>query len=316
MAATTRRASTISEYAEQYSVFHDIRENTLAQYRLAAKKFEQWFGGPVPLRALTEELLSEFLRDYANSVKPHTVKSKKVQLLAMWRAAADEGLCDPPVRKVRSVRVPRLLVQAWTQEEVEQLLEACRFLKRQHICGLPRSVWWDLAIRVAWDTGLRAGDQFRLRAADIRPNGHVAIVQSKTGWVARSVLSGPTMEAIAFSMQIASRPLVTPWFHSYRTFCQQFQGLIREAGVRRGSWKWLRRSSGTNCEAQMEGGARMQLGHMPGSRVADESYIDQAIVGRRNVVPQTLRVPLPSRTCGSTSREPSPTASGTSARAG
>lgn len=308
--------ATLSEFAQKYSVFHDVRENTLAQYCLSARIFEQWSGGPILLQSLTEESLSEFLRDYANRVRPHTVKSKKVQILALWRAAAEEGLCRPPVRKVRSVRVPRLLVQAWTQEEVEQLLEACNRLKRTHRCGLPRAVWWDLAIRVAWDTGLRAGDQFRLRVADIRSNGHVAIVQSKTGWVARSVLSGPTMDAIAQSLAIAERPLVTPWNHSYRTFSEQFQRLIKWAGVRRGSWKWLRRSSGTNCEAQMEGAARTQLGHMPGSRIADESYIDQTIVGRRNVVPQVLRVPVPSRRCNSTSPEPSPTASATSARAG
>lgn len=284
---------TIGEYARTYDLFHDVRAGSLRQYRITADLFERWAGRPVPLQELDEASVSAWLRDYSRAVRPHTVRSKRNQITALWRAAAEEGLCEPPGRRIRPVRVPRPLVVCWTQDEVERLLEACRGLRRPHRCGLPRSVWWDLAIRIAWDSGLRWGDQIRLEVAAIRPDGQVAVSQSKTGWIAPVILSQPTLEALRRSLLACPRDVATPWPASHETFAVQFRRIVHAAGVRQGTWKWLRRSSGTDCEAQVEGGARLQLGHRPGSRVAEESYIDPTIVGRRGVVPRPLRAEIP-----------------------
>lgn len=284
---------TLGDYARDYCLFHDIRTESHRQLLIAAKLFERWAGRPVPLVELDAASVSAFLRDYSATVRPYTVRSKRVQILSLWRAAADEGLCDPPLRRVRTVRCPQPIVECWTHAEVDQLLATCRTLKRWHRCGLHRSVWWDLAVRVAFDSGLRFGDQMRLPVAAIRLDGLCPWQQSKTGRVVLFELSATTMAALRASLDVCQRELVTPWPGSHESFTDQVRLLVQKSGIRPGTWKWLRRSSATDVELQERGGAAEQLGHAPGSRIAYQSYVSPAIVGRRAVTPRPLTTPLP-----------------------
>jgi integrase len=283
--------ATLSAYAANYNLLRDVRPETVRQYEITARLFEAWAGHPVQLVELDEGSVSAWLRDYAASgVVPETVRSKKVGLLALWRAAADEGLCEPPTRRIRSVRVPYKAPTCWTWEEVSALLTACQGLQRWHKTGLRRSAWFDLAIRMAWDTGLRQGDQWRLPVADIRPDGGVSLVQSKTGRPVVCQLSPSTVEALRVSLELAPRQLVTPWLSSHETFDDQFKRLVQKAGIRPGTWKWLRRASATDVELQRPGAASAHLGHVPGSRIAERSYIDPAQFSRTATTPRELVV--------------------------
>jgi len=262
----------------------------LRQYQIVATLYERWAGGPVLLEQLDETSVSEWLRDYAQTAAPSTVRGKKAMLLAIWRAAADDGLCDPPTRRIRSIRrsAPRPLVEAWTLEEVEQLVAACRGLPRRHRCGLPRRQWWDLAVRVAWDSGLRWGDLVGLPVARVRPDGTTTIIQAKTGRPVSFVLSAGTLEALRVSLLACPRLLVRPWPASQESFMAQARILVRRAGIRAGTWKWLRRASGTDVEVQRPGAGAVHLGHAPGSRVFAESYGDPEIIGRLQPGPRPL----------------------------
>lgn len=272
-----------------FSVHRDVSSSTLQQYGIAVRLFEAWSGGGVPLDKLDEGRLSEFLRDYgASGRSPETVRAKRQAILRLWRSAAEDGYCRWPAARVRSPRIHRKAVQAWTIDEVRSLLVACRGLKRWHKCGLRRSVWFDLAIRLAWDTGLRLGDLARLRVSDVRPDGTGVVTQSKTGRVVAFSLSPSTMVALRLSLISVPRQLCVPWTGSHETFGLQVRRLVAAAGIRAGTWKWLRRSSATDVEAQVPGSAWRQLGHAPGSRVAEVSYIDQSIVGAGSVRPREL----------------------------
>ena len=163
----------MGEYARGYALLHDVRPETVAQYRITADLFERWAGHPARLAELDERSVSAWLRDYSATAAPSTVRSKRNQILALWRAAADEGLCEAPTLRVRGGRVPRLPVEAWTFDEVVKLLQASGGVKRFHRCGLPRRVWWPLAIRVAWDTGLRWGDQIAIPVSAVAADGAV-----------------------------------------------------------------------------------------------------------------------------------------------
>lgn len=280
---------TLSAYAANYNLLRDVKAETVRQYAICARLFERWAGHPVPLVELDEQSVSAWLRDYAASgVEPDTVRSKKVGLLALWRAAADEGLCDPPTRRIRSVKCPYKAPTCWTWEEVSTLLSACQGLQRWHRTGLRRSTWFDLAIRLAWDTGLRQGDQWALPVADIRPDGAVHLVQSKTARPVICQLSPSTAEALLASLELAPRQLATPWMASHETFDDQFSRLVERSGIRQGTWKWLRRASATDVEIQRPGAATAHLGHVPGSRIAARSYIDPAQFSRTATTPREL----------------------------
>ena len=284
--------TTLGEYVSHYGLFHDCKPETLRQYQISVAIFSRWAGGNVPLDSLDAESVSAWIRDYAaTGVAPNTVRSKRNHILIMWRAAADEGLCDLPARRVRPVRVPWIPPTCWTRDEVQRLVDACGKLKRWHKCGIRRSEWWALAVRVAWDTGLRWEDQVaRLRVDQIGPDGIVAMPQSKTGRVVVCRLSEATLEALRLSVADHPRRLVTPWTASHETFTSQMKRIVRSAGIRPGTWKWIRRASATDVEIQSPRGASEHLGHTPGSMIAERSYIDPAIVGsnRLRATPRPL----------------------------
>jgi integrase len=270
----------IVDYVEVYATTHELEPETVRQYRVTAERIEVWAGQRVLLTDLNELMVSAFLRDYAAAgVKPATVRSKRTQLMALWRSAADEYLCDPPTRRVRSARVPWEPRECWTLEEVRQLLQAASWLPRTFRAGMPRAEWFDLAIRIAWDSGLRWGDQMRLRVDQI--HGDIAVVsQSKTRRPVCGKLSASTMARLAESLRRHPRELVTPWSSSHETFNAQVRRLVVKAGVRPGTWKWLRRGSATDVEIQQPGRgmAARHLGHAPGSRIAELHYLDPRLI--------------------------------------
>lgn len=280
---------TVGAYArEGYALLRDVKASTLRQYVITAGLFEAWAGAPVPLEQLDEASVSGWLRDYSTIAKPHTVRSKKNQLLALWRAAADDGLvAEPSARRVRRVRVPEIVVTAWTREEVQRLLSAAASLPRTHRCGLRRSVWWDLAIRVAWDSGLRWGDLVSLRVDCVRPNG-TTVIQSKTGKAVTFVLSASTVDVLSATLEHCPRDLVCPWPSSHETFTDQVKRLVSKAGIRPGTWRWIRRASGSDVEAQAAGTGHAHLGNT--RSVFDRSYGDKTIIGRTAPRPRELLI--------------------------
>lgn len=284
---------TLHEYLLEYSTTREIEAETIRQYGIAIRKLEEWAGHTFRLDELDELTISTWLRDYSRTVASNTVRSKRVQILALWRNAADDGYVDPPRRRIRTAKCNLDAPVAWTIDEVAALRSACRKLKRRHKCGLPRSVWWELAVMVAWDTGLRWGDLVRLKVNAIPPHGIFAWTQHKTKRVAICRLEPETMKLFRETLAACPRELVLPWPASGETFREQAKRLVAKAGIRPGTWKWLRRSSGTDVEIQEFGAASRQLGHRPGSRVAYVSYVDPVQVAQhgRQIWPRPLPAP-------------------------
>jgi integrase len=282
--------NTLAAYArESYSLRRDVKASTLRQYIISAELFERWAGRPILLAELDEDSLSEWLRDYAQVAKPHTVRGKKNMVLALWRAACDDGLADEPIaRRVRRVRLPEIPVEAWTREEVERLLVACSWLPRQHESGMSRAAWFDLAIRMAWDTGLRWGDLVNLPVSAIRPDGSGQWTQSKTAKVISFQVAASTMEILRASLEACPRSLVCPWTASHETWGDQVGLLVTKAGIRPGTWKWIRRGSGSDVEAQAPLSGHEHLGNT--RRVFEQSYACRSIIGRQIPRPRELLV--------------------------
>jgi integrase len=281
---------TLGVYArEGYGLIRDVKPSTLYQYRISADLFERWAGGPIRLDELDEKSVSAFLRDYSQKRAADTVRAKRNAILALWRGAADDGLCEEPIgRRVRRCCVPESVVTAWTKEEVEKLLATAATLPRRHKCGLKRSEWWQLAIRVAWDSGLRWADQVTIAVSAVRPDGLVSVRQNKTGKVATFQFSPSTMAALAASLQSCPRSVVIPWTSSGETFRDQVTLLVKKAGIRPGTWKWIRRGSGTDVELQEPGTGHQHLGNT--RAVFDRSYGDRTIIGRQIPAPRELVV--------------------------
>lgn len=281
--ATRRRGDggpiRLVDYVAIYATTHEISAETAVQYLRAAVKLEQWAGETVFLTDLNELMVSAFLRDYSQLVKPSTVRSKRTSIMSLWRSAADEYLCEPPTRRVRPIRVPWIAREAWTLEEVRSLIRVAATLPRRTREGIPRSEWFDLAIRIAWDTGLRKGDLLRLRRANVHGDRFVTC-QNKTSRPKCGALSPSTVRALEASLEKHPRDVLMPWSVCRETFNQQVKRMALKAGIRSGSWKWIRRGSATDVEIQQPGSgmAARHLGHAPGSKIAEINYIDHAQV--------------------------------------
>jgi len=278
---------TVGQFVPVYATTKSIVPETVRQYQIVAKIFEQWAGGPVFLDELDELVVSAWLRDYgASGVAAATVRSKRNSFLALWRSAADELFCEPPTRRVRVARVPWKPPTAWTLAEVRRLLDAAHRLRRLHPCGLRRREWWPLAIRISWDTGLRWGDLISLRVDEIRGRS-VVKAQSKTSRAKVGRIAASTREALAESIIRHPRDLVCPWGQSNETFRQQVRRLVAKAGIRPGTWKWIRRAGSCDVELQDpgRGHAARHLGHAPGSRVAEVNYLDPELLAEGIDVP-------------------------------
>jgi len=271
-----KQPQTLLEYLHEYAITRPISDETARQYRVAIGLYLRWRGSDdQPLDTLDELEVSTWLRDYGRTRAAGTVRSKRAYIMSLWRNAADDGYCDGPRRRVRLTPATAPPPVAWTIAEVDQLITTCRRLKRWHPCGLRRSEYWELAIRCAWDTGLRWGDLIAMRVRDVPPDGSVfAVVQHKTRRVAICRLESRTLDLLHASLEKVPRELVVPWPSSGETFRAQFSRLVRKSGIRPGTWKWLRRSSGTDVEVQQWGAAARHLGHADGSRIAYVHYVD------------------------------------------
>ena len=280
---------TLLDWLDEYRTARGLRQNTYRTMLYAVNKLQEFAGRELAVTDLTEKLVSDWLAAYSTMVAPATVRCKRTAILVLWRAAADAGLCRAPTRNVLPVRLGWQQIVAWRPDEVQKILEVCKTLKRPHQCGLSRAVWWELAVRVAWDTALRRGDQLALTVDRIAPDGTLAVEQSKTRRIVTCRLSAPTLAMLEQSLQSCPRRLVTPWTASRESFQEQFRRIVRLSGVRQGTWKWLRRGSATDVERLHPGCGSTHLGHAPGSRIAERNYFDHSLLGRDAAQPTLLR---------------------------
>lgn len=207
-------------------------------------------------RVLREPVVNGFLASL--TVSPYTVKGYRGDILGLWNAAADEDLVPYPVsRRIRRPRTPELLIDCYTLDEARTLLAHAKTLRGCYPNGVSRRSYWAAAIHLAWNAGFRRGDCFRFRREAVRPDGSLRLVQHKTGQVVAVTLRPSTLAALD-AIQLAV-PL--EWSLSLCRFGRHFRRLQRDAGVGRGTFKWLRRASGSYVEAQQPGAGHKHLGH-------------------------------------------------------
>lgn len=284
-----RAEKALLEFVEEYDLERGLTKEAARQYRYAAKSISDWARKPVAVHELEPDTFNRWLRDLQEGhLSPNTVANRRRHLLALWRAAADRQLCEMPPRRLRPVKVPYSPPRAWTVDEIRQLLTVTTRLGRTRKGKIPRSIWWTLAVRIAWESGMRLNDVLRLRVEDIQPDGLVVLGQSKTRRPTIFRLTPITMAMLNESLAKHPRKLACPWTSTKESFRRQFTLIVQRAGIRKGSWKWIRRSSATDVEKSCPGAGATHLGHAHGSTIAAKHYLDPYILGAPRVAPTPL----------------------------
>ena len=207
-------------------------------------------------KPLSYDLVNAWLEEIGRDLSPATIESYRRVVLALWRHAADEGWAEwPMARKIKRVRVPAPSVQCYTHDQACDLIARAAALTGRLADGTSRSDYWTAIIATAWDTGLRRSDLWRVKASQL--HGDVLeTISSKTGQRSYHRLYASTVKRI-LSLGRANGTPIFAWPHDPKTFSNHFQEICQG----RGSFKWLRRSSGSYVEAAQPGAGPKHLGH-------------------------------------------------------
>lgn len=280
----------ITEIPALYRQNHDIAPDTFGQLVNVAKLFARFHGGTLDTSRLSASLANQWLLARKESdVSASTVKGNRTSLLMLWREAHDLGYA-PPIEKVRTVKVPEIIPVAFTREELVKLIAACATLTGKfRRVPIRRRVYFESLFESAYDTALRLGDLLSIERTWIWPGGYISIVQKKTGHSQRVLLRPSTIIRIDECMaDWPGRAHIWPQFSSDRKrFYEYVRRLVQAAGIRKGTMKWIRRSSASYVEREHPGCGARHLGHRtPG--LAEKFYFDPSIVSREQPLPPPL----------------------------
>lgn len=266
----------LSDLLAQYIENHDygVSPGHAKQLKVSLRAWGTFLGSEPTVADLTDERINGYLDWMRAHRKPDTCRTRRGNLLILWHWAFQESITDTAPRRVRKIRRVDRLPTAWTLEEIRSLIAAAGELTGAfHLKPWKRSAWWSSLIRAGYDTGLRLGDLLAIRSSEIRAS--MQILQHKTErWVHVS-LRPATLAAIDQTLADGSRELVWESWCGEETFYFHFRRLVSTAGIRPGTFRWLRRTAATQLERLEPGRATELLGHA--SRSTTEAwYIDRS----------------------------------------
>lgn len=254
----------LDELLQRYCLIRDLRESTEDYYRRMVSVYSQWAASH-GVDEFTADHVSEMLRDkQMDGRSSHYRRSLRNALLPLLRLAGDSGT-------VRSVRWEPLPIPTWTAEEVARLVAAAP------------NVYWRTIIEAGWLSGLSKGDLLAIRREDVPESGEVHIRRSRTGKAVVVYIPPRLVD------HVESGP-VWEWHGHPDVFRQQFKRIVARAGVSPGPFKQLRRSAGSNVEAQCPGRGHLYLGNT--RAVFEKHYMrDESAIPVRPVdLPNTPRL--------------------------
>ena len=266
-------------------------DNTRRLYNTSIRTFSGYLRRPATLEDLTDLTVNRFLDFYRHIPRsPFSVNKERSNLLAMWRFACRKGFIKewPDVApEVEPERIP----QAWTANQVCQLLSACD--RQQGSIGeIPAAAWWRALHLVCWDTGERIGAVRDLQWPHADLIGSYILVPAELRKGKRRdrlyKLAPDTIQALKAIHQTEDKGIF-PWPYSRTYLWNRYTRLLKQAGLpadRQCKFHRIRRSVATHYEAA-GGNATELLGHS--SRSVTLAYLDPRILPKQHAVDLLFR---------------------------
>lgn len=162
----------IDDFLRFCAVERQLSQHTIQAYTSDLADFRKWLSTGVPISAVSESTLKEYLAQMVGQRKlaPTTVRRRFACLRAFFRRLAGQGVVSDPFATWR-LRIPRRkrLPRALSKLEISSLLTSLRPMdSSQRIeCNevLP------IAVRLMVSTGIRVGELCKLHIDDLSPDG-------------------------------------------------------------------------------------------------------------------------------------------------
>lgn len=170
----------------------DLSPHTVRDYELTFRRFREFIGGgEVAVKAIKRAHVERFLNHLRDDLglSAKTVGNHWIALSSFWSWAAEELRAPQVLHTVRRPVVRQRVVQPYSLEEVQRLLDACVSMRAwsrrraAHVAGARPTAARDQAlILVLLDTGIRAAELSALRVRDFdRKQGRLTIWCGKGG---------------------------------------------------------------------------------------------------------------------------------------
>lgn len=226
---------TLRELLDDYKLCRDLRPSSEAYYLRVVKVLESWHGGPMKIKDFTIDNVNRFLGDKRDAGKSsHYRKSLRNALRALFNHAGIVG-------KLRPVKFESLDPQVWTAEQVERLMQVA-----------PTQLW-RLRIAVAYYTGLNQVDLEQIEKKDI-VDGVLRWRRSKTRKLVVVAFPQWLLDMLPDEGPLVPTRVTGEWLR------RQFRIMVAKAGLT-GTFKTLRKTSGTLVESLNPGAGHLHLGN-------------------------------------------------------
>lgn len=151
-----------------------LSKNTIAYYEQRLRFFKDWITPAVDSPAdTTTQHIRDYISDLQKKVSVTTVNHSICSLSAFFNYLEDEGYIEVnPMHKIKKVRAARKIIQAFSDEQVKELLGV---LDRSRFSGIRDYTLMILLL----DTGLRISEALGLRIGDLSIPAGTAVVTGK-----------------------------------------------------------------------------------------------------------------------------------------
>lgn len=274
----------LSHRVERYLLGRDVSADYATMLRNRVAAFCDFCKCDIREDAVTAELVNEWLNALlASGLSPYTVDGYRRAVLAVIND--EEGTCGTrlPFLRLKRIRKPRRVIQAYTHDEIVALVTAASLLVGRFPDGRRRDDYWAGIIESAYSTCLRRGDLLGFDMEMLLPDGSATVVQHKTGVPVTISFPRPV---VARMKRLQSRhPFAWPFHRSH--LVTMFNRIRKRAGVTRGSFKWLRRAGSSHAERHRPGTGHQVLGQTT-DKCFRASYEDRSITRAEIVTPPPL----------------------------
>ena len=210
-------------------------DSTKKHYRITIAHLGLMLGRPATLADLDEDVAERFIVWCQNHRKlaRATIHQRRCYLVAFWGWCAKRRMVEKwPT--VEPVAVPRHVPEAWTLDELERLMAACRAC-RGHIGDVRANLWWP-SIHAFWFyEGERVSASLSARWADYHDGILMIPAERRKGQSKPAVYDlHPIVRDWLDLIRQPARELIWPWPYDRSRFYQLYRELIESAAL---PWK-------------------------------------------------------------------------------
>lgn len=274
----------LADLLGQYVAARHLRPRSVEPLRAAVNVFSHWLARPATTDDFRRETLNQFIDWLLASRSPDTAWGRRKDLLTLWRWSWEEGLIDRQPERIKAVTRPKRDPEAWTRDQVRQLLLATSEMPGTLSNGVQVSQFFRALVLVLYSTGLRIGSAIELRSADLQPDGSIP-----ADWRTHKTHYGQLVQlqpdAVAACRKLRSQltaadERLLPWPYHRTVLYKYWRRLLKHAGMpvsrRNGSQK-IRRTAASWLERVSPGSATRFLGHAS-PELAAKHYLDPRII--------------------------------------